>query len=173
MKICTKCKEFKEDNLFFKSSRNKSGLASWCKVCTEENKQKWRKNNRKKYLESMKAYNELVMNDPEKLAKRRSSGRKAGRRPNGRYTSIKFKARDRGYEFNLTKGEFMTFWGQDCHYCGDHIEGIGIDRVDNDKGYELSNCVPCCGDCNKMKMTKTIPEFIQKCKKILKRHSES
>ena len=170
MKVCTKCKKNKESDLFFKSSRNKSGLASWCKKCTEVNKQKWKLNNRQKFLASTKAYNKRARKDPVMLEKIRASGRRTMKKPNGRYTSIRRKALERGYSFNLTKDEFMTFWNQDCYYCGDTINGIGIDRVDNKKGYLLSNCVPCCGDCNKMKMTKTIPELIQKCKKIIERH---
>lgn len=37
-----------------------------------------------------------------------------------------------------------------CHYCGGDLPrtGSGLDRKDNQKGYSLENCVPCCRPCN-------------------------
>ena len=63
-----------------------------------------------------------------------------------------------------------------CYYCGsnptlrhfkvygasDHgidFEYNGIDRFDNSRGYDLDNCVPCCGVCNVMKSTLTYRDF--------------
>lgn len=34
MKQCTKCKEWKEENEFYKDKRVKGGLRSWCKLCS-------------------------------------------------------------------------------------------------------------------------------------------
>ena len=36
----------------------------------------------------------------------------------------------------------------------------GIDRKDNNLGYEKANCVPCCKRCNQMKNDMTMDEFI-------------
>lgn len=36
----------------------------------------------------------------------------------------------------------------------------GIDRVDNKIGYKLTNCVPCCSDCNFAKGSMTIYEWL-------------
>ena len=79
----------------------------------------------------------------------------------------------RNYEFSLTKKQFMSFWGKKCYYCGERINGVGIDRVDNNIGYEIDNCVPCCGKCNRMKMSMICSEFIDKCKKIANNHFSS
>ncbi|HEC67150.1 MAG TPA: hypothetical protein ENI23_17875 [bacterium] len=43
---------------------------------------------------------------------------------------------------------------------------MGLDRVDNKKGYELENCVPCCKICNSMKMTMDKDEFLKHIKRI-------
>jgi hypothetical protein len=38
----------------------------------------------------------------------------------------------------------------------------GVDRLDNWKAYEASNCVPCCGWCNQAKGTLDPATFIQR-----------
>ena len=66
--------------------------------------------------------------------------------------------------------EFVSFWNKNCFYCGDKINGIGLDRVDNSIGYEIKNVVPCCEICNTMKMTETYNSFINQCMKIVELH---
>lgn len=48
----------------------------------------------------------------------------------------------------------------------------GIDRVDNSVGYVLSNCVPCCSTCNRMKGTMSSEEFKEKIKLIYSRQNQ-
>lgn len=69
----------------------------------------------------------------------------------GKYSAYKLCARQRGIVFALTKEEFALFWQQPCFYCGSSIETIGLDRYDNDKGYENGNVVPCCVRDNTIK----------------------
>lgn len=45
----------------------------------------------------------------------------------------------------------------------------GIDRLDNQKGYEIENCIPCCYVCNKAKGNRNQKEFIEHCKVISQR----
>ena len=70
--------------------------------------------------------------------------------------------------FTLTKDEFLSFWQKPCHYCGSNISTIGLDRINNDKGYELSNVVSCCDRCNRMKLTMTVNDFMNHICKIYK-----
>ncbi len=44
MKICTKCKQEKEDWEFSNSSKNRDGLQSWCRECYNKNKRENRHN---------------------------------------------------------------------------------------------------------------------------------
>ena len=69
-----------------------------------------------------------------------------------RYSTYKYVAKKRGYDFLLSLEDFKTFWNKPCFYCGTDIDGVGIDRVDNNIGYETSNCVACCSICNQIKM---------------------
>lgn len=87
------------------------------------------------------------------------------------------KKRDRG--FLLTKEQFKQLSQQDCFYCGtkphniaQHKYGIGkfiyngIDRIDNNKGYVVNNCVACCFVCNEWKKARTQQEFLMRVKLI-------
>ena len=41
-----------------------------------------------------------------------------------------------------------------------HIMYNGIDRKDNNIGYIVSNCLPCCSWCNKAKLTNKYEDFL-------------
>ena len=77
----------------------------------------------------------------------------------------------RNIDFNLTEQEFYSFWQKSCTYCGDKIDTIGLDRINSEKGYDMSNLVPCCATCNWMKIDKSTDDWIAHIKKILS-HTE-
>jgi hypothetical protein len=60
---------------------------------------------------------------------------------NGQYHHIKKRAKKINIAFELTENDCTPFYNTKCAYCGDKINGLGIDRVDNDKGYILNNIV--------------------------------
>lgn len=100
--------------------------------------------------------------------------------------SYKCGAKKRGLEFSLTRDEFRELTSSNCYYCNEEPNKIrktrfleyknsksvygykynGIDRIDNNKGYFISNCRPCCEFCNKMKMAHSEKEFLDKISKI-------
>lgn len=98
---------------------------------------------------------------------------------NNLYYSYKEHARKRNIEWNLTKKQFKILTKGNCIYCGieplqvnhpkrhngDYIYN-GIDRVDNNKGYIIDNCVSCCGYCNWAKKDKSQKEFLEWIKKV-------
>ncbi len=75
-------------------------------------------------------------------------------------------ATKRGIDFLISFDEFKNIVCKPCFYCGTITAGesIGIDRFDNDKGYTIENCRPCCDTCNRMKWTFHPLFFIEKCK---------
>lgn len=91
------------------------------------------------------------------------------------YQMYKTGAFKRNYTFNLTKEQALTLFKGNCVYCGvESNQNInagnhrsengnfiytGIDRMDNNIGYEIGNCVSCCGQCNRLKYTNTVEEF--------------
>lgn len=85
---------------------------------------------------------------------------------------IKKNAIDRKKSFNLTLEYALNIITQNCHYCNDEPTQIknttinfipfyhnGIDRKNNDIGYEIGNCLPCCVKCNVAKSTMTYEDF--------------
>jgi len=77
-------------------------------------------------------------------------------------------AKIRNYTIGLQFDDFKQLVLSQCHYCqyfkDDEINGI--DRLDNRKGYEKDNCVPCCETCNMMKYVYHPLFFIELCKII-------
>jgi hypothetical protein len=85
------------------------------------------------------------------------------KQPKYRYAVYKRGAENRGYSFELSVDEFSNLWNKPCHYCNVLIQGIGIDRKDNNIGYTVDNTVACCTDCNFMKHKTDYNQFINQC----------
>jgi hypothetical protein len=66
--------------------------------------------------------------------------------------------------FTLTQQDFEKLVIQPCYYCGFYskYKFVGIDRIDNNKGYLINNCVPACSMCNMMKSTNHPNAFLDK-----------
>lgn len=103
---------------------------------------------------------------------------------NSLFYIYKRNAKNRDLEFNLTREEFSGLTQQNCYYCGEEPKQVvgtkrnnkkdwakyiynGIDRVNNDKGYIIENCVPCCRKCNRAKDIMSIEEFYEWIKKLM------
>jgi hypothetical protein len=77
-------------------------------------------------------------------------------------------AKKRGINFQISKTRFNELILQTCFYCDYKKEGEvnGIDRVDNNKGYQDDNVVTCCEVCNQLKGSQHPQEFIDKMRVI-------
>lgn len=102
-----------------------------------------------------------------------------GQARNALIRDYKRNAVKRGYDFKLLDDEMIFLFMQDCYYCGNKPSNIyrsrsetgdfvynGIDRKDNNIGYTIENSVPCCGICNRAKMTLPEQEFINWIRRI-------
>ncbi len=101
---------------------------------------------------------------------------------NAKIRNYKNAARSRGFSWDLAREEALSLFKGRCEYCGSQpnkhfnpytnsqrisedtknqswIMFNGIDRLDNQKGYFLLNCVSCCWQCNKSKGTMSLSEF--------------
>jgi hypothetical protein len=99
-------------------------------------------------------------------------------------------AHKKNREFKLTLEQFKNITSSNCYYCGSvpsktqtvgkKLKTImrseynynGIDRVNNQVGYTIDNCVPCCSTCNFMKRDFRVNEFLNKCLQIADKHRD-
>ena len=81
------------------------------------------------------------------------------------YITYRKEAISRNKEFSLSEQEFYTTICDPCSICGkldSETHQNGIDRIDNDIGYQTGNIQSCCGECNFMKREYPLIEFLGK-----------
>ena len=95
------------------------------------------------------------------------------------YSGARSGARDRGLVWSLPRELVEYISQQPCNYCGKppsntstsslgiQVKYSGIDRVDNSRGYEEDNVVPCCKNCNAAKRDRTADEFLSWANRIV------
>ena len=76
-----------------------------------------------------------------------------------KFSSYKSRAHKKKMKFNVPEEIFTILEKRPCYYCKIKKDEVGIDRIDNTKGYVSGNCIPCCWDCNRLKSNKTMQEF--------------
>jgi hypothetical protein len=92
-----------------------------------------------------------------------------------KYTSYKSyvtenSKRDRVIDFKLTEDEYNNIKQGVCYLCGiapSIAHYNGIDRKDDNCGYIISNCYPCCYHCNTMKFQIPIGIFLAHIEQIV------
>lgn len=92
---------------------------------------------------------------------------------NKTYRNYKSSAKTRLLCFDLSLKDFIKLIFSNCYYCGtppcrvvteksgSQITCNGIDRIDNNDGYRLDNCVPCCANCNFAKNDMSYSDFVK------------
>jgi hypothetical protein len=92
----------------------------------------------------------------------------------GLIAKYKHSAKVRGHSWGLTKESFREITKLACIYCGTppsqraraqkDVFGdytyTGVDRIQNNLGYEPGNVVPCCEPCNRAKGTQSMADFL-------------
>jgi hypothetical protein len=87
------------------------------------------------------------------------------------YNYIK-SASTRNIDYELSSENTTELMKNVCFYCKDINENgekyfNGIDRIDNDVGYTIDNCVTCCKMCNVCKKNLALETFIGKVHHII------
>lgn len=98
------------------------------------------------------------------------------------FRTILKNAQTRRIPCSLTFNQWEPLAEKSCFYCGalpsnkrnNYKTDVpfvysGMDRVDNNLGYSLENCVPCCSSCNSAKGSQSQSDFIKRCKSIAAR----
>lgn len=90
-------------------------------------------------------------------------------------------AAQRGHVWALSDDQAADISQKPCDYCGSPPQRVykghhgygaewvynGLDRVDNARGYEPDNVVPCCTPCNLMKGRLGRDEFLDQSRRIV------
>lgn len=161
IKKCPKCDKNKNREEFYINKGTKDGRRSWCIDCCNERSRDWYNKNK----ESVRIrHDKWVIDNDEYIKNYRSEYYSRG------YVKYKFYKRNaslRNIVFNLNFDEFVDLINKPCFYCGEKPRNSnGIDRVNNQKDYVVSNCVPCCSLCNRMKGKYAQDVFLSQIKKI-------
>lgn len=108
--------------------------------------------------ESAKRYRKTVKGKANfrkwmKTEKGKALQARKNRKPKSRFIHLIYRANKKEILFKLTYKQFLNYITKPCKYCGDTLPetGSGLDRKDNDKGYIITNLVPCCDACNRIK----------------------
>jgi ribosomal protein L44E len=193
-KICAKCGAEKPISEFHKNSRSKDGLHSYCKECNKENFAQYLKTDKGKA-----AHSEAIARKTDEGYYRYGKGAIPILRQGAEKRGVSFnltadileewwhRQPDICYYCGLTIDEYLEIRDFIIAYDGNNFEiskfkrfyrspkhqsirWMTIDRVCNDKGYELKNIVKSCWICNSLKndffdaeQIKTItPQIIKK-----------
>lgn len=141
----------------------------------KEYHKKWYEKNKEKRSLQLKEYNkshkkECVVNTQKYTLKNKAKvyayGIDYSKTSKGRFRTYKSSAIRRKHDFDLTSEDFVKITSSPCVYCGESTKKIGIDRIDNSKGYLIENCAPCCTICNMMKKTMKLQDFLSHITKI-------
>lgn len=126
------------------------------KLYYQNHKEKLKEYARKRRKELKNTINrkrrESRANDPDKIEKQK----RARQLPKQRWHQFRRAAVFRQKTFNVSYEQFLILIKMPCHYCNNELgknseTGSGIDRLDNNIGYEPNNIVSCCTFCNKLK----------------------
>lgn len=176
MKKCSKCKKEKKEFEFGKDSYRPDGLCCSCKECQKEyrenNKEKKRNyylDNREKIIKRQNAFQSKHREEKRQYNKLYGPEYHIKHKCEAKYIFRRYKsdAKRRNIFFNLKFDEFVKFENQFCEYCGEELDRIRIDRLDNSQGYIFNNCVPCCQICNITKNTLNVNEWKEYIEQII------
>lgn len=168
VKMKTKKWDKKKQSEYYKSwrAKNKEKIKEYQKKWHAENKEhvkQYIEENSIKIKEQQKEYrdknkdkikemwNNWYKNNPE-------------RSPRRRFTESKNKAiKLRRINWELTFEEYTSLIFLPCYYCNNELgepvkRSCGLDRLDSNIGYILSNVVSCCSLCNTIKNDRLTPE---------------
>lgn len=91
------------------------------------------------------------------------------------YLSVVRGAASKSREWNITEDQWVEIANKNCIYCDQEPSNMisaigykysGLDRIDSNVGYRLTNVVPCCIVCNRAKSNLPVVEFEKWIKRV-------
>jgi hypothetical protein len=151
--------ERKEINEVLKAQQSNRRLCHWC-GSSYETFQTSKDTESTKCLKCVQAQNTIE----EHRVRNRHYQSEQYRNIENFYKDWGRRAYKRGLVFELTHSQFVSIVLKPCTYCGfmQTNECIGIDRIDNSKGYTVENSTSCCKTCNRIKHAFEKEFFLEK-----------
>lgn len=137
----------------------------------KERPEKYEEVKAKRRKEAKERRDRLRKKSPDVLKETsRKSNQRRRNTPELLLRDYKTGAKKRGLSFLISDVFAMMMFRDCCYYChrtpNDTGMLTGIDRIDNDTGYEYANVVPCCKRCNMAKWKLSQSVFVETCKRI-------
>lgn len=133
--LCTKCNKIDKESYF---AKNKNGKR--ISICIE-------------------CFNKTSYLPKQQVPKKKKYKYKRETNSKDIYNRYKYSAKNRNLIFDISYNDFMEYWNKSCTYCNSTIKTIGLDRIDSNEGYLISNITPCCWKCNNMKSNMSLEDF--------------
>lgn len=160
-KTCTKCKEVKSIEHFYRNKILKDGRENKCKPCQQIYIKAYYEKNKAKLIEYRVNYN-------------KSNPRKQYRDLGSRFKVILNSAKNRKkYPVSITIADIASVWDLQKGLCvytklpmsaaSNQLYTVSLDRIDSSKGYEIGNIQLICSSVNRMKQEFTQDVFLTLC----------
>lgn len=151
-KTCTKCKQVKENTLFYKRTLSSDSLHSWCKECKDNHMDN--KHSASPVAFVRRLHQMMVSQQKARKTKVQVTINEFIQIWTEQYEKFGMKCPYSGIEMTYKKGVGKLFYN------------ISVDRFDNTKPYQDGNIVFCCMVVNRMKQELSIDEFWKICKSV-------
>lgn len=158
--------------------KDEAARKAWSKRYYQENKEEIKTRKHQFYEENKEeitAEKREAYQDPEQKIKQQEINKKSylknrdkillkNRKPKKRFQWLISYAKKRELPCTLTEEQFTDLISRSCSYCENQLgspsdsTGAGLDRLDNDRGYELDNVAPSCAICNRVRNDHFTPE---------------
>lgn len=114
-----------------------------------DNVRNWQKNNPNKFQEFQRVYRKKTKYHCQKKYTKTLKGKFS------QLSNVGIKrSKTRILSLTINIDQYKELIDQGCYYCNKNLyteSGSSLDRIDNSKGYDINNVIPCCGDCNKLR----------------------
>jgi hypothetical protein len=154
---------------------------------TKAKKLEWRKKNQDKIIKYWSQYRgrqiaklgeEYWKNNAKRAQEKRNQMTKEqrymyneGKKKNNNHKLqyYKYRAKSKNIKWTITDECAFELFNSNCTYCGCEPDEYynGIDRIDNEQGYEENNVTSACRMCNMLKACLDYDIFIKRCEHIL------
>jgi 5-methylcytosine-specific restriction endonuclease McrA len=171
-KVCSKCKESKSLDQFYRSRTGKYSVTSYCKECFKKVSREYNNKNKDRDKDKRSKYmKEYQNNNRDKISKHNKKYRKTEKGKLMRRINSQNRHYRKKYNTNsgdkLTKEniKYLTEVYKQCAYCNTELtsENTQIDHIhplSKEGSHSIDNVVLACKECNLQKSSKPLDQWL-------------